>query len=336
MNLSWLYIRMLFCTILIKNAAAFISQQFHFYDIVKVSSKQPFQNGAVITMRVYQAADFIAPDEKIAISRLTNHRHEPEHTHSFIELVYIWAGSGCHHVNGQSFEVQRGDLLFMNVGDSHSFDVDSSMEYMNILFEPHFLTDQLSTMGSAHHFLSLQLFQEFHEHLQKPAPQVKFRGKTMVELEDLLDMMYGEYMAKKSGYRLMLHGYATLLLGKMFRTVQDNMRSSELRDVYDMLPSLLTYIEQHYAGRITLQDLAKQSYYSPYYISKVFKECFGFTFTEYVQQIRLREAKRMLLETEVSVESIGRSVGYADKTQFFRLFKQTFGMTPQQLRKWSV
>ncbi len=103
-----------------------------------------------------------------------------------------------------------------------------------------------------------------------------------------------------------------------FRTMQDYLKNSGLRDAYHMLPKMLTYIERHYAGQITLQDLAKQSFYSPYYISKkIFTECLGYTFTEYVQQIRLQEAKRKLMETEDTVESIGRSVGYADKTQFF-------------------
>lgn len=284
-------------------------------------------------MKVYDGANYIDRSEKIALMKFVDHRDEPEHSHNFVELVYIWTGSGSHIVNGQPLNVQRGDLLFMDVGDRHSFHVNPHMEYMNILFEPDYLSEQLSSSDSAQSFLSLKLFQEFHQQLEEPAPQVKFRGKQMVELEELLESMYREYREKKSGYKAMLRGYSTLLLAMTFRTMQDSMQSSENRDIYHMLPQLLTYIEQHYAGRITLQDLAKQSYYSPYYISKVFKECYGFTFTEYVQQIRLREAKRMLLETEESVESIGRSVGYADKTQFFRLFKQSFGMTPQQLRK---
>lgn len=284
-------------------------------------------------MKVYDAVDFINRHEKIALIKHSNHLQEPEHTHTFIELVYSWSGSGNHQVNGQSYAVQRGDMLFMNVGDRHSFQVDRDFSYMNVLFEPDFLSEQLSDAESTHDFLSLELFQEFHGNLQKPMPLVKFRGKRMMEIEELLDTMYREYGGKRSGYRVMLKGYATLLLAKTFRAMEDHMQNSELRDAYHMMPQLLTYIEQHYDGHITLRDLAKQSYYSPYYISKIFTECFGFTFTEYVQQIRLREAKRKLLETADSVQAIGRSVGYADKTQFFRLFKQAFGMTPQQLRK---
>ncbi|SDM83924.1 AraC-type DNA-binding protein [Paenibacillus sp. yr247] len=284
-------------------------------------------------MKMYQSVDYIKQDEKIALYKLHQQVNEPEHTHNFIELVYIWQGEGYHEVNGKSFAVQRGDFLFMNIGDRHSFAVQKDMQYMNILFDPEFLSEQLSSTDTTSHFLPLKLFQEFKDSLDNPSPHVTFRGKCMIELELLLETMYTEYCAKKSGYLAMLHGYATLLLARMFRMMQHNLLDSDLRTAYHMLPQLLSYIEQHYAGHITLNDLARESFYSPYYLSKMFKECLGFTFTEYVHDVRLREAKRMLLETEDSVESIGRSVGYEDKTQFFRLFKQSLGMTPQQLRK---
>lgn len=284
-------------------------------------------------MKMYQSVDYIQQDEKIALYKLHHHSNEPEHTHNFIELVYIWQGAGYQEVNGKSFKVQRGDFLFMNIGDRHSFAVQKDMQYMNILFDPEFLSDQLSMTDTTAHFLPFKLFQEFKDSLANPSPHVTFRGKCMIELEQLLETMYTEYCGKKSGYLAMLHGYATLLLTRMLRMMEENLQNSDLRTAYHMLPQLLTYIEQHYAGHITLNDLARESFYSPYYLSKMFKECLVFTFTEYVQDVRLREAKRMLLETEDSVESIGRSVGYENKTQFFRLFKQSLGMTPQQLRK---
>ncbi|QGQ96556.1 AraC family transcriptional regulator [Paenibacillus psychroresistens] len=292
-----------------------------------------FTRRSVVEMKMYQSVDFILQDEKIALYKLLNHSNEPEHSHNFIELVYIWRGAGCQQVNGKSYDVQRGDFLFMNVGDRHSFVVQRDMQYMNILFDPDFLNEQLTSTASTHQFLPLKLFQEFQDSLASPVPNVKFRGKSMIELEHLLDIMYMEYCSKKIGYLSMLHGYATLLLTRMFRMMEENLQSSDLRTAYDMLPQLLSYIEQHYAGHITLQDLAKESFYSPNYLSKMFKECLGFTFTEYVHEVRLREAKRLLMETEDSVESIGRSVGYVDKSQFFRMFKQSLGMTPQQHRR---
>lgn len=149
-------------------------------------------------MKVYDSAECFSGNEKIALAKIMNHQLEPEHTHTFVELVYIRSGSGNHQVNGQSYTVQRGDLLMMNVGDCHSFQVDRDLEYMNILFEPDFLSEQLSAVDSARNFMSLKLFQEFHGNLENETPMVKFRGKRMIEVEELLENMCREYVEKKN------------------------------------------------------------------------------------------------------------------------------------------
>lgn len=89
-------------------------------------------------MKMYQSVDYIQQTEKIALYKLHQKANEPEHTHNFIELVYIGQGAGFHQVNGKSFAVQRGDFLFMNVGDRHSFEIQKNMQYMNILLDPEF------------------------------------------------------------------------------------------------------------------------------------------------------------------------------------------------------
>ncbi|QHT59624.1 AraC family transcriptional regulator [Paenibacillus lycopersici] len=282
-------------------------------------------------MHMYRAADCIQQDEKIALSKVSNHAHEPEHTHNFVELVYILHGTGTHRINDHSYNVRRGDLIWMNVGDRHSFD-GPDMQYMNILIQSDFLNAQLPSLEPDRSFFGHRLFHEFHHTLQRSFHHIRFQGRSILELEELLETMYGEYIAKKNGYRAMLCGYATLLLASAFRKMQDNVKQDAAIAFHELLPKLLSYIERHYASPITLQDLAKESYYSPQYISKTFKVCCGYTFTEYVQEVRLREAKRMLLESADCVAAIGKRVGYPDKSQFFRLFKQYYGLTPQQLR----
>ncbi|MBM7566059.1 helix-turn-helix domain-containing protein [Paenibacillus sacheonensis] len=284
-------------------------------------------------MHTYQAADCVRQDEKVALWKIANHEHEPEHTHSFVELVYILHGSGIHRINDQSYNVRRGDLLWMNVGDRHSFYAGQDMHYMNICIVPDLLNEHLSSLEPNQGFFSQRLFQEFRQALQRSFHHIRFQGRSLLELEALLESMYNEYVSKKIGYCAMLCGYTMLLLASAFRKMQDNFEQETGVDFQELLPKLLSYIEQHYASPITLRDLAKESYYSPQYISKTFKACCGYTFTEYVQGVRLREAKRLLLESGECVVTIGRSVGYADKSQFYRLFKQYYGITPQQLRE---
>ncbi|QHW31180.1 AraC family transcriptional regulator [Paenibacillus rhizovicinus] len=267
------------------------------------------------------------------MSKISDHAVEPEHTHNFIELVYILHGSGIQRINEHSYNVRRGDFIWMNVGDRHSFQAEKGTQYMNILIEADFLSEQLTSLGPDGGFFSHRMFQEFQHSLQRSFHHIRFQGKSILELEELLESMYSEYTAKKNGYRAMLRGYTTLLLASAFRRMQDNFEHESAIDFHDLLPKLLSYIEQHYASPITLRDLARESYYSPQYISKTFKLYCGYTFTEYVQEVRLREAKRMLLESGECAVAIGKSVGYHDKSQFYKLFKQYYGLTPLQLRE---
>ncbi|WP_308638149.1 AraC family transcriptional regulator [Paenibacillus silvisoli] len=287
-------------------------------------------------MHIYKAADFIHQEEQIALFKIANHACEPEHTHNFVELVYILHGSGIHQVNEQSYRVRRGDLLWMNVGDCHSFRAEQDMQYMNILIQADFLSGQLAAVEPDRGFFNDRLFQEFQLALQRSSHHIRFQGKSILELEELLESMYEEYRTKKNGYCAMLRGYTTLLLAMSFRRMQDSLQTQAPVDIHEIVPKLLSYIEHHYASPITLQDLAKESYYSPHYISKTFKVCCGYTFTEYLQEVRLREAKRMLLESDECVGAIGKQVGYPDKAQFYRLFKQYYGITPQQLREQAI
>lgn len=91
-------------------------------------------------------------------------------------------------------------------------------------------------------------------------------------------------------------------------------------------------VEEHYAQELTLRGLSEQFHVNPVYLGRLFKEETGQTFTAYLNQIRIREAKRMLVETENSVASIAAAVGYLSQGYFTNLFKKTVGCFPREYR----
>ncbi|MGB3933160.1 MAG: helix-turn-helix domain-containing protein [bacterium] len=93
------------------------------------------------------------------------------------------------------------------------------------------------------------------------------------------------------------------------------------------------YMAQHFAKQLTLEEVARQVHLSPYYFSRLFKEREGLTFIEYLTNLRLEEAKRLLLKTEDKIEAIARRVGYGEANYFSRLFKRKVGMSPSEYRK---
>ena len=95
----------------------------------------------------------------------------------------------------------------------------------------------------------------------------------------------------------------------------------------------VSYIKAHFREELTLDDVAKAVHFSPYYVSRLFKEELGLNFIEYVTRTRIDEAKRLLLETNQTISEIALSVGYQDPSYFTKVFKKMEGRTPTQFRQ---
>jgi AraC-like DNA-binding protein len=84
---------------------------------------------------------------------------------------------------------------------------------------------------------------------------------------------------------------------------------------------------------ITLQSVADEFHYHPAYLIRIFHEQTGNAFSATVKEFWLRQAARLLLESELKLGDICAEVGYNDVTQFIRSFRALFGTTPSQYRK---
>ena len=102
----------------------------------------------------------------------------------------------------------------------------------------------------------------------------------------------------------------------------------------DRLVSMLNFIQTNYQT-VTLEDMAEQFHLSEPYISKYIKDRSGQTFGEHVAGIRMKRAKSLLKNGNMTVENIAYAVGYQNVEHFNRVFKKNMEMTPVQYRNVS-
>ena len=102
----------------------------------------------------------------------------------------------------------------------------------------------------------------------------------------------------------------------------------------DRLVSMLNFIQTNYQT-VTLEDMAEQFHLSEPYISKYIKDRSGQTFGEHVVGIRMKRAKSLLKNGNMTVENIAYAVGYQNVEHFNRVFKKNMEMTPVQYRNLS-
>lgn len=93
------------------------------------------------------------------------------------------------------------------------------------------------------------------------------------------------------------------------------------------------YIEKNYNKDISLDEVSRSVDISPYYFSKLFKEETGENFIEYLTNIRIEKAKKLLLYSDMSIKNICIDTGYSDPNYFSRIFKKQVGLTPTEYRE---
>ncbi|THF79462.1 bifunctional transcriptional activator/DNA repair enzyme AdaA [Cohnella fermenti] len=93
------------------------------------------------------------------------------------------------------------------------------------------------------------------------------------------------------------------------------------------------YADAHYAEALTLATLAELTHGTPYHLHRTFRRITGLTPVEYVQQVRIGQARRRLTESDASIAEVGRAVGLANTPYFITLFKKKTGQTPEAYRR---
>lgn len=251
-----------------------------------------------------------------------------EHTHDFIELIYIESGVATQKINDIEFPVKKGDLVFINYGKAHSFRSDKGFTFYDILLTPTFLSDELINSENAMDLLSLGCFESFSDFTDEP--KISFGSDEIVFIEHMISEMAKEYEWKKSGFEQALKGYITVLLIHIFRKMEK--KNIFLRE--KKIPTeILDYLDNNYNEKITVSNLAERCFYSPVYFSRIFSETYGITVTEYVLQKRFEKACMLLSTTKQTIEEVAQNSGYRDGAAIFRHFKKKLGITPGEYRK---
>ena len=99
-----------------------------------------------------------------------------------------------------------------------------------------------------------------------------------------------------------------------------------------IIENLLEYINTHLSEDISLSDLSENCQLSTSYISRIFKEHLNVGFVEYLNNLRISRSKKLLEETQMTIEQIGFQVGFNNVRSFMRTFKQYTNTTPGQYR----
>ena len=282
-------------------------------------------------MEKFLINEFFKESDEFDVTGLPQTTVEPLHTHEFIEIVYILDGSGLHSIDGNEYEVKKGNLLLINIGQTHSFIPKPTINYVNILLKPEFFENSSLLSDSLLQMLSLFVYQD-ETGIYKTKPLVEFSGVDLIETEQIAHTILNEFKKKKTDYILIIHLNIELLIAKAIRWLKENREKEDELDFESIASEVIEFIGHAYSEKLSLAELSKKYFYNPSYFSRALKKHCGKSFSELVHDKRIEKATELLRETDMSIEEIAYHVGYNDKKNFYNLFKDILGETPNKYR----
>lgn len=149
----------------------------------------------------------------------------------------------------------------------------------------------------------------------------------------LLEKMADIYKNAQKGYELILMSCVNEFLYILYTCYSDEKKTPEKEQKQiARLKEVLSYVSENYRDMLTLDEAAQIASLNPQYFCRVFKQCMGVTFLEYVNQVRLNHVHDEILETDDTITDILNRNGFTNYRVFSRMFKAQYGMTPGALR----
>ena len=103
-------------------------------------------------------------------------------------------------------------------------------------------------------------------------------------------------------------------------------------DAKGYVDQAVSYIQEHYMEEIDMGSIAEDMGFSAAYLSKIFKRYTGLTPIKMLTDLRIHQAKKLLLETDKTIQEIGAKVGYPDQFHFSKTFRKIVGINPSGYR----
>ncbi|MGF0032158.1 AraC family transcriptional regulator [Bariatricus sp. SGI.154] len=253
----------------------------------------------------------------------------PLHWQDSMEVIYVKRGRGRVQVDFMTYEAEEGDIFLILPGHLHGLRsvVRESMEYENIIFDMSFLGSDSVDLCSQRYL------------------QPMIRGKVQIPAHiGKEDVLYSKIAAcldasdhlcavRSRGYELAVKGQMLLLVSALFQEAPDREEYNIDDRNVQKLKVVISRIEKDYNKKLTVDDMAAECGYSASHFMRWFRKVTGTAFLGYLIEYRLGKAAQALRNGDDTVLEIAEQTGFDNLSNFNRLFKKRFEMTPSQFRK---
>lgn len=255
-------------------------------------------------------------------------RFSDPHYHEYIELLYGMGGEAKVLIGDRVYTMGEGDLLVAYSGEIHDVSCErGETSYYVIKFLPKLLYAQGQSLSVIRYLIPLW---------QK---QVKFRPALRradlagSRVDEWIREIRKEWEGRSPGYEMIAHANVMQIFVWILRHCGAELEGSASLspDLQKTLRIALEQTQDHLDDWNT-REAAAACGLSYNYFSHAFKMAFGISYTAYLESVRLREAERLLLTTDMEITEIAYRVGFGSASYFIERFRKCYGTPPRLFR----
>lgn len=255
------------------------------------------------------------------------------HSHNFLEVIYVVAGSCTNYIVEQTLKMNPGDICIIAPQTRHAISAfsDDCVIFNIILRTSTFETAFFGTLSENDVLSDFFMRTLYHS---KAHPYLFFRTGKDNALYNFIGYAYEEFSSNRQYKNRMLNSIINAFFIILLRNHGANVviPSTSTAENDQNLVFILKYMQEHFTT-ITLKDLAAFFNYSERQIQRIIKSSTGMSFSENIQKLKMHRAARLLANPDISITAVADELGYSDAGNFRHVFKKYYGMTPMEFRE---
>ena len=263
----------------------------------------------------------------IAIRPHTRFIAFPEHSHDYVEMVYMCEGETTHTVNGNAITLHKGELLMLGQNAHQSIEAAGERDIaVNFIVRPAFFSGTLPFLGEEE--TPLRRFVVSCLTGENEAGYLLFHVAELLPVQNLIENLLYTLLEDIPNKR----GILQMTMGLLFAQLMNHTEALQVQTREEnAIFSALRYLEENYRDG-SLTEIADRLHYELPSLSRLIRQKTGKNYTELLQEKRLSQAAWLLRNTDKNVDEIANAVGYENISYFHRLFALRFGMSPKKYR----
>lgn len=246
------------------------------------------------------------------------------HRHAYYHLLCLKQATGTHNLDFEYYDIRDNTIFFISPGQIHEWYSTTLTTGYVVNFSVEFFLRMFPRPGEIEEFPFFQAMSE--------VPVLYLSNQHMNEVLTLMALMESEAQENKLWHYDIIRSYLLIMFTKLRRLHQSRPQEGTVIKQHSLVKRFKSLVNQHYLDDKSVQSFASALNVTDKRLNEALRHATGKTATQLIHERIILEAKRQLMQSDLSIAQIAYNLKFEDPGYFSRFFKKNVNLTPVQFK----